>query len=104
MTTVPLTAPLELQLSLPQLKRLEDGARVVTIPHSGFPGAARNRGVEAASGRYIAFLDSDDTWMPEKLELQHKLMRGRGSRISHTREIWRRGVKTVSQKRAEAPA
>ena len=40
--------------------------RVVTIPHRGV-AAARNRGVEAAQGDLIAFLDSDDLWLPEKL-------------------------------------
>ena len=32
--------------------------------------AARNRGVEASSGSWLAFLDSDDEWLPEKLEVQ----------------------------------
>lgn len=40
--------------------------RVVTQPNRGLP-AARNAAIGASSGEYIAFIDDDDEWMPEKL-------------------------------------
>lgn len=43
--------------------------RLLSQPHSG-AGAARNRGIEAARGSIVAFLDADDLWMPPKLEKQ----------------------------------
>ena len=58
------------------------------------PAAARNAGIKAASGPYIAFLDSDDRWMPQKLERQIGLLRERpevGLVFSTVRFVSRRG-------------
>jgi glycosyltransferase involved in cell wall biosynthesis len=58
---------------------------VVTEPHSGNPAALRNLGVANAHAPWIAFLDSDDVWAPDKLELQlTRLAENPGSRWSCT--------------------
>ena len=44
-------------------------------------GHTRNHGIENASGRYLAFCDSDDQWLPHKLERQIAFMKERGCSI-----------------------
>jgi glycosyltransferase involved in cell wall biosynthesis len=77
---------------------LDSDIRCIELEHSGFPGLVRNRAAALAKGEYLAFLDSDDLWLPQKLELQNEyLKKSPGCRILHSREIWRRGNRIISQ-------
>ncbi len=54
--------------------------RYIKITHSGLPAAARNAGIRASEAEFVAFLDSDDQWLPAKLDRQVSLLeRDRGT-------------------------
>ncbi len=52
--------------------------------NNGGPAIPRNMGIAAAHGDYISFLDSDDLWMPDKLEIQMNFMLQKKALISST--------------------
>ncbi|QQS44845.1 MAG: glycosyltransferase [Acidobacteriota bacterium] len=55
--------------TLDVLRRFEPSIVVLTKPNGG-PASARNTAIRRAAGEYLAFLDCDDLWAPEKLEKQ----------------------------------
>jgi teichuronic acid biosynthesis glycosyltransferase TuaG len=57
---------------------------VIELQHNKGAGAARNAGIKAAKGQYIAFLDSDDQWKPTKLETQIKFMQANQYDFTYT--------------------
>lgn len=70
--------------------------RLLALPQNGGPARARNAALEAASGRWIAFLDSDDLWLPQKLERQLQFHRESGAALTCTgfRRISAHGERT----------
>ena len=89
------------------VERLAAGAaapiRLVRQTNRG-AAAARNLGVREARGQLLAFLDSDDWWLPRKLQLQTAAMAAAPAfLISHTRELWFRRGQRVNQKKKHDP-
>ncbi len=67
--------------------------------HAGV-SCVRNRGVKYATGNWIGFLDSDDEWLPKKLEQQVEALRDSKLSLCHTDEIWiRNGVRVNPHKK-----
>ena len=62
--------------------------------------AARNRGLEFSTAPLVAFLDSDDLWLPAKLQVQHTYMMEHPEvNICQTEEIWWRNGRQVNPKK-----
>ncbi|MCY4228684.1 MAG: glycosyltransferase [Gammaproteobacteria bacterium] len=59
--------------------------------------SARNTGIVQSCGDWLAFLDSDDQWLPDRLKRQvETLSQNPGAQVIHTDEIWIRGGKRVN--------
>lgn len=67
-----------------QLAASDSRIKVIQLQENSGAAAARNKGLELAQGRYIAFLDSDDLWLPEKLEKQLAFMQKTNSPFTYT--------------------
>lgn len=58
--------------------------KLIKLEKNSGPAIARNRAIREAKGRYIAFLDADDLWRPDKLEKQIKFMEEKNCALSYS--------------------
>ncbi|MGM0171586.1 glycosyltransferase [Enterococcus sp. AZ140] len=55
--------------NIKDIEEIDSRIKIINKKNGG-PASARNQGIESSKGEYVAFLDSDDMWLPKKLELQ----------------------------------
>ncbi|TVQ38697.1 MAG: glycosyltransferase family 2 protein [Spirochaetaceae bacterium] len=83
---------------LTALRALDPRIDYLRIAHCGMPGAVRNAGAARCSGEWIALLDCDDIWHPDKLALQLECAAANPSApLVHTRERWLRDGREIPQ-------
>ena len=68
---------------LAQIEANDSRVTITTLAENAGAGMARNMAIRSASGRFIAFLDADDLWHPEKLERQTTMMLNTGTGLSY---------------------
>src|SRR5699024_8141503 len=77
---------------------------LVQLDENSGSGIDRNKAIDAANGRYIAFLDSDDLWLAEKLEKQISFMQKHDIALSFTEYARMREDGTLLKSNIKAPA
>ena len=69
---------------LQEISKLDNRIKIINNHKRLGAGLSRNKGIEQSNGKYIAFIDADDTWAQDKLKDQISFMKKNNYQISHT--------------------
>ena len=69
---------------LREISKLDNRIKIIKNNKRLGAGPSRNIGIEQSDGKYIAFIDADDTWAPDKLKDQISFMKKNKYQMSHT--------------------
>tara|TARA_Y100000992_G_scaffold292127_1_gene249309 strand:+ start:4 stop:750 length:747 start_codon:yes stop_codon:yes gene_type:complete len=69
---------------LKEISKLDNRIKIINNKKRLGAGPSRNKGIEQSKGKYIAFIDADDVWAPDKLKDQISFMKKNDHQISHT--------------------
>ena len=67
-----------------EISKIDNRIKIINNNKRLGAGLSRNKGIEQSNGKYIAFIDADDTWFPDKLKDQISFMKKNNYQISHT--------------------
>ena len=85
-----------------EIASTNDKIKIIINPKNIGAGLSRNLGIKSSKGKYIAFLDSDDIWRRDKLEIQLADFKKNNYKISHTSyEIIDINSKRISDRKAK---
>ena len=71
-------------LFLKKIKKKDKRIKLIINEKNMGAGMSRNKAIKISKGKYIAFLDADDLWHPDKLKEQLSYMKKKGIKITHT--------------------
>ncbi len=69
---------------LQEISKLDNRIKIINNNKRLGAGLSRNKGIEQSNGKYVAFIDADDTWVQDKLKEQISFMKKNDYQISHT--------------------
>ena len=87
-----------------EFQKYDDRIKYIKLEKNSGASVSRNTGIKNAKGRFIAFVDSDDIWKPEKLEIQVKYMLENNLGFTFTSYRYMKEDGELTNKVAKAPS